>query len=144
MLLRQLKYYLQIFARRPIRVARNSSAAMPDLIAAQDFTARQLCIHCKGGECVDDIVKEDAMVICDCCLDHGAHLKCLLKNGVGLSSEEIANPSFVWFCSEVSFLSVAKYTFQEFLSPKDVSDVFRKLPFVFGLSCRLARELPQA
>ena len=67
-----------------------------------DFTARQLCIHCKGGECADDAVEEDAMVLCDCCLDHGAHLKCLRKNGEAVSSEEVANPSFVGFCSEVS------------------------------------------
>ena len=85
-----------------MHVARDSSAAMPELISMQDFTARQLCIHCTGGECADDTVEEDAMVLCDCCLDHGAHLKCLRKNGVSFSSEEIANPSFVWFCSEVS------------------------------------------
>ena len=68
---------------------------------AQDFSARQLCIHCKGGECADDTVEDDAMVLCECCMDHGAHLKCLRAAGVNVSSEEVANPSFQWFCSEV-------------------------------------------
>ena len=49
---------------------------------AIDWRARQLCKYCHGGECEDDTLDGNAMVLCDCCVDGGAHLKCLNANSI--------------------------------------------------------------
>ena len=61
-----------------------------------DWKAHQMCIYCDGGECSDD----DPMVLCDCCVGHGAHFTCL-SNAKNITLEDFSKPSFEWNCSQV-------------------------------------------
>lgn len=68
-----------------------------------DWKAHQLCIFC-NGDCEDEAQDENAMVLCDCCVAVGAHLKCLKGHGHNISPEALDNPAFEWFCGEVNDL----------------------------------------
>ena len=59
----------------------------------------ELCKHCNGGESGEGGAQ---MLICDCCLDVGAHMDCHEQaTGNKITAEQIERPSFQWFCSEV-------------------------------------------
>jgi hypothetical protein len=80
------------------------SSAGREIMSRVDWRARQLCKYC------DDLQHtgsdENTMVLCDCCVATGAHVKCLAKHeGKVITPEQINSPAFIWFCGSVRSLN---------------------------------------
>ena len=65
-----------------------------------DWRARQLCKYCEDLEHSGS--HENTILLCDCCVATGAHVKCLAeREGKVITPEQINCPAFIWFCSPV-------------------------------------------
>lgn len=72
-----------------------------------------MCKFCGGGETEEN--SDGLMVLCDCCMAVGTHLKCLHnETGQKIELEDVVLPSFQWFCGEVPAPNIFFFAFLSF------------------------------
>lgn len=76
-------------------------AAPEEQVEAAFWADPEDCIIC-GGDDYGPGYGPRTLVTCDCCLAKGTHVECWHHDtGELLGEEQLASPSFQWFCSEV-------------------------------------------